>query len=59
MLGLSLVIGWYLTLGLADKVGLPKEVMANCYVVTAIAAIVGARLLYVATNLDEFSEAGV
>ncbi|MCL2823952.1 MAG: prolipoprotein diacylglyceryl transferase [Polyangiaceae bacterium] len=54
MLGLSLVVGWYLTLWLAEKDGLPKETMANCYVITAIAAIVGGRLFYVITNLDEF-----
>ncbi|PIE05259.1 MAG: prolipoprotein diacylglyceryl transferase, partial [Sorangium cellulosum] len=54
MLGLSLIVGWYLTLWLAEKDGLPKEVMANCYVVTALAAIVGSRLLYVVTNLEEF-----
>ncbi|MDB5216554.1 MAG: Prolipoprotein diacylglyceryl transferase [Myxococcaceae bacterium] len=54
MLGLSLVVGWYLTLTLAERDGLPKEVMANCYVVTAIAAIIGARVLYIVTNLDEF-----
>jgi phosphatidylglycerol:prolipoprotein diacylglycerol transferase len=54
MLGLSLVVGWYLTLGLAERDGLPKDTMANNYVVTALAAIVGARLLYVVTNLDEF-----
>src|SRR5258708_16408151 len=36
MLGLSLVVGWYLTLPLAEKDGLPKETMANCYVVTAL-----------------------
>jgi phosphatidylglycerol:prolipoprotein diacylglycerol transferase len=54
MLGLSLVVGWYLTLTLAERDGLPKETMANCYVVTAIAAIVGSRVLYVLTNLDEF-----
>jgi phosphatidylglycerol:prolipoprotein diacylglycerol transferase len=54
MLGLSLVVGWYLTLTLAERDGLPKEVMANCYVVTAIAAIIGARLLYIVTNVDEF-----
>lgn len=58
MLGLSLVVGWYLTLGLAERDGLPKETMANNYVVTALAAIVGARLLYVATNLDEFTSLG-
>lgn len=54
MLGLSLVVGWYLTLTLAERDGLPKEVMANCYVITAIAAIAGSRILYVVTNPDEF-----
>jgi phosphatidylglycerol:prolipoprotein diacylglycerol transferase len=54
MLGLSLVVGWYLTLPLAEKDGLPKETMANCYVVTALAALAGSRILYSLTNLDEF-----
>lgn len=54
MLGLSLVVGWYLTLPLSEKDGLPKETMANCYVVTALAALAGARVLYVLTNTDEF-----
>jgi phosphatidylglycerol:prolipoprotein diacylglycerol transferase len=54
MLGLSLVVGWYLTLTLAKRDGLPQETMANCYVVTALAAIIGSRVLYVVTNLDEF-----
>lgn len=54
MLGLSLVVGWYLTLTLAGRDGLPKETMANCYVITAIAAIIGSRVLYILTNVDEF-----
>jgi len=54
MLGLSLVVGWYLTLGLAERDGLPKEIMANNYVVTAVAAVAGSRILYILTNLDEF-----
>jgi phosphatidylglycerol:prolipoprotein diacylglycerol transferase len=54
MLGLSLVVGWYLTLPLAEIDGLPKETMANCYVITALAALVGSRILYVVTNPDEF-----
>lgn len=56
MLGLSLVVGWYLTLGLASRDGLPKEKMANNYVVTAISAVVASRLLYVLTNLGEFQD---
>jgi phosphatidylglycerol:prolipoprotein diacylglycerol transferase len=58
MLGLSLVVGWYLTLGLADRDGLPKETMANNYVITAIAAVVGSRILYIVTNLHEFDTFG-
>jgi phosphatidylglycerol:prolipoprotein diacylglycerol transferase len=58
MLGLSLVVGWYLTLGLAERDGLPKEIMANCYVVTAVAAVVGSRVLYILTNLSEFETIG-
>jgi phosphatidylglycerol:prolipoprotein diacylglycerol transferase len=57
MLGLSLVVGWYLTLGLAERDGLPKETMANCYVFTAVAAIIGSRILYIVTNLSEFDDA--
>src|SRR5262245_58568925 len=45
MLGLSLVVGWYLTLSLAKRDGLPGEIMANNYVVTAVAAVVGSRVL--------------
>src|SRR3982074_1493422 len=54
MLGLSLVVAWYLSLPLAEKDGLPKETMANCYVVTALAALAGSRILYSVTNPDEF-----
>jgi phosphatidylglycerol:prolipoprotein diacylglycerol transferase len=54
MLGLSIVVGWYLTLGLAKRDGLPPEEMANNYVFTALLAILGSRVLYVATNPDEF-----
>jgi phosphatidylglycerol:prolipoprotein diacylglycerol transferase len=58
MLGLSLIVGWYLTLGLAERDGLPKEKMANNYVFTAIAAVLGSRVLYILTNLDEFETFG-
>jgi phosphatidylglycerol---prolipoprotein diacylglyceryl transferase len=54
MLGLSIVVGWYLSLGLGARDGWPRDELANCYVITAIAAVIGSRLLYVATNLEEF-----
>jgi phosphatidylglycerol---prolipoprotein diacylglyceryl transferase len=54
MLGLSLLVGWYIALPLAEKDGLPKETMANCYVVTALAALAGSRILYIVTNPEEF-----
>lgn len=54
MLCVAIVVGWFLTLGLAERVGLPRDKMANCYFVTALAALAGARLMYVATNPHEF-----
>ncbi len=54
MLGLSLVVGWYLTLGLAEKDGLDRERMANNYVVTALVAVLGSRVAYIVTNPSEF-----
>lgn len=54
MLGLSLVVGWYISLNMAKQDGLPRETMANNYVFTAICAIVGSRVLYILTNLQEF-----
>jgi len=52
MLGLSLVVGWYITLGLCEKDGMDRELMGRCYVFTAVSAVVGSRLLYIFTNLD-------
>jgi phosphatidylglycerol---prolipoprotein diacylglyceryl transferase len=56
MLCASVMVGWFLTLALGARDGLPRELLANCYFVTAIAALVGARVLYVLTNLHEFSD---
>ncbi len=54
MLCLSIVAGWFVTLRLGERDGLPRELLANCYFVTAIAALLGSRVLYVLTNLGEF-----
>ncbi|HKO53330.1 MAG TPA: prolipoprotein diacylglyceryl transferase family protein [Polyangiaceae bacterium] len=56
MLCASIVAGWFLTLRLGERDGLARELLANCYFVTAIAALVGARILYVLTNLHEFRD---
>src|SRR6188768_3940674 len=39
MLCVSLVVGWFLTLWLGARDGLSRELSANCYFVTAIAAL--------------------
>jgi phosphatidylglycerol:prolipoprotein diacylglycerol transferase len=54
MLGLSLIAGWYMAMWLAGKDGLPKERIGSCYIWTAVFAVVGSRLLYVITNIDNF-----
>jgi phosphatidylglycerol:prolipoprotein diacylglycerol transferase len=58
MLGLSFVVGWYISLGLAERDGLPKEMLATCYVVTAVSALVASRLLFVVSNPDSFHGIG-
>jgi phosphatidylglycerol:prolipoprotein diacylglycerol transferase len=52
---LALVIGWYLTVGLARRDGLPRDAVANSFIVAAVVGFVCSRLLYVAVNLSEFS----
>lgn len=54
MLGLSFVVGWYLTLALTDRQKLSRQDMGDCYVFTAFAAVIGSRVLYILTNLNEF-----
>jgi len=54
MLGLSLVVGWYVVMYLGKKSGLPADKLASCYIWTAVSAILGARILYIVTNFDNF-----
>ncbi len=54
MLALSLIVGWYLTLELCARDGMDRQTMGRCYMWTAGAALAGARVLYVLTNLDRF-----
>jgi phosphatidylglycerol---prolipoprotein diacylglyceryl transferase len=54
LLALSLAAGWVLTLRLAARAGLERDVAAHVYVVAALGGLVGARVLYVITNPSEF-----
>ena len=59
MLALSLIVGWNIVMVLGPRDGLPVERLKACFVVTAITALLGSRVLYVMTNLGQFHGAGV
>ena len=54
MLGTSLIVGWFLAMRFAKEDGIRQEDAAAIYMWTAVWSIIGARLLYVLTNLDDF-----
>jgi phosphatidylglycerol---prolipoprotein diacylglyceryl transferase len=54
MLYLSFVVGWWLSLRLGRQDGLSRQFMKYCFVITALSALVGARLLYVVTDPAPF-----
>ncbi|MGE0787853.1 MAG: prolipoprotein diacylglyceryl transferase [Sandaracinaceae bacterium] len=57
MLGTSLVVAWYVVMYLGTrKEGLTREVMGTTFIITALVALLMARVLYVATNPDEFHQ---
>jgi len=59
MLGSSLLFAWYFIMYMGKKVeGFNRELLANCFTWTAVGAIIGARLLYVFTNLDSYDSLG-
>lgn len=54
MLGTSFILAWYAVMALGERDGLSSDVLANAFITAALSALVGARLLYILTNLDEF-----
>jgi len=50
MLGLAIIIGWYLTMFFAERDGLPREMMGSCYFWGILGSLAGARLLYLIAN---------
>jgi phosphatidylglycerol:prolipoprotein diacylglycerol transferase len=59
MLGLSLVVGWYLIMFLGKRDGLPPDKLASCFIWTVVAAILGARFLYIVTNFGDYQDANL
>ena len=54
MLGLSMVIGWFLTMRLAKQDGIPAEKAGNIFMWAAVWSIVGARVLYSIVQWKDF-----
>jgi prolipoprotein diacylglyceryl transferase len=50
MLGISMIVGWFLAMRLAKEDGISNETAGNIYMWTAVWSIVGARLLYCITQ---------
>lgn len=55
LLGLSLLVGWQLTLRLGRQAGLGPGLLSDVYLLAAVAGVAGARLLYIVMNYGEFS----
>ncbi|HET6280720.1 MAG TPA: prolipoprotein diacylglyceryl transferase [Polyangia bacterium] len=54
MLGTSLIVGWFLAMRFAKQDGVRTEDAGALYMWSAVWSIIGARLLYVFTNLSDF-----
>jgi phosphatidylglycerol---prolipoprotein diacylglyceryl transferase len=58
MLGLSLILGWQILMTLGRRAGLASGLLGDVYLTTVVSGLVGARVLYVWINSDEFSSVG-
>jgi phosphatidylglycerol:prolipoprotein diacylglycerol transferase len=56
MLGTSMIVGWFLAMRLGKQDGIPEEHAGAIYMWTAVWSIVGARVLYVIANHQEFDQ---
>ena len=55
MLTVSVLGGRWLALRLAERAGIDRQLADRCALATLAGAVIGARLLFVITNLDEFA----
>ena len=58
LLGLSLLVGWQITVQLCKSLGLPSAAVSDVYLTSAITGVVGARALYVLANHAEIGGIG-
>jgi phosphatidylglycerol:prolipoprotein diacylglycerol transferase len=59
MLGSSLLFAWYFIMYMGKRIeGYNRELLASCFTWTAVGSIIGARLLYIFTNLDSYESFG-
>jgi prolipoprotein diacylglyceryl transferase len=54
MLGISMIVGWFLVMRLARQDGISPETAGHIYMWTAVWSIVGARLLYSVVQYEEY-----
>lgn len=57
LLGLSLLVGWQITVLLGRQAGLSSSLLSDVYLIAAIFGVLGARVLYVMINHEDFSSA--
>jgi phosphatidylglycerol---prolipoprotein diacylglyceryl transferase len=55
MLTLSVIVGRLLAMHLAERAGIARKFADHCATWTLVGAVIGCRLLYVVTNLDQFT----
>jgi phosphatidylglycerol:prolipoprotein diacylglycerol transferase len=58
LLGLSLLLGWQVIMLLGKQSGLGSGTLGDVYLSATVSGVLGARLLYVITNHEEFTSIG-
>jgi phosphatidylglycerol:prolipoprotein diacylglycerol transferase len=58
MLGLALVVGWIIVMRLGVADGLPRDKLQVGFIWAAVWAMIGSRVLFIVTNLDQFTGPG-
>jgi phosphatidylglycerol:prolipoprotein diacylglycerol transferase len=54
MLGTAMIVGWFLAMRLCKEDGIPQDKAGHIYMWTAVWSIIGARVLFVITQYEQF-----